>query len=152
MRYKIIAIGKSKGSDYDSAMQTYVKRINGKPHIEEISIKKEKDPKRLNILENEAIRSAIPNGAFVIALTPEGKEFTSPALAQKIQNLENQSISDTVFLIGGADGLDDQTKSLADMSLSFGQMTWPHLLARVMLLEQLYRAQQILSGHPYHKE
>ena len=90
MRYKIIAIGKSKGSDYDSAMQTYIKRINGSPHIEEISIKKEKDPKRLNILENEAIRDAIPSGAFVVALTPEGKEFTSPALAQKIQNLIQQ--------------------------------------------------------------
>lgn len=152
MRYKIIAIGKSKGSDYDPAMQTYIKRIQGKPHIDEISIKKEKDPRRLNALENEAIRSAIPSGAFIIALTPEGKEISSPALAKKIETLQNRSISDTVFLIGGADGLDAQTKSLADMSLSFGQMTWPHLLARVMLLEQLYRAQQILSGHPYHKE
>lgn len=152
MKLFVICPGRSKGSPYHDAIQMYLKRINPAVQVEEIYIKGEKNPSRLNQLENEKIKSLIPQGATIIALDPLGKEMTSPAFANHLQQLKNQSVQQLCFVIGGAEGLSDDIKKAADMTLSFGQATWPHLLARVMLLEQLYRAQQILSGHPYHKE
>jgi 23S rRNA (pseudouridine1915-N3)-methyltransferase len=81
-----------------------------------------------------------------------GKSLPSLKFADKIRDLQNQGRSHIQFIIGGADGLGDDIRKRADLLLSFGAQTWPHMLARVMLLEQIYRCQQILSGHPYHRE
>ena len=152
MKITVIAPGRGKGSFYQDPLDTYLKRLPSSVQVEEINIKGEKNATRLNQLENEKIESLIPNGATIIALDPKGKEMNSPDFANYIQQLKNQSVQHCCFLIGGAEGLSDSIKKRSNKLLSFGKATWPHLLARVMLLEQLYRAEQILSGHPYHKE
>ena len=93
----------------------------------------------------------IPTGAAVIALDERGRQFTSPEFAALLARLRDDGQSDAVFLIGGADGLDPELRERAAHSLSFGAMVWPHMLVRVMLAEQLYRAATILAGLPYHR-
>ena len=101
--------------------------------------------------EGELLLKAVPDGALVVALDPAGKKFTSAAFAKRLGAWRDGGVKDIAFLIGGADGLDRAVTDGADEVLSLGAMTWPHLLARAMLAEQIYRAQCILSGHPYHR-
>jgi 23S rRNA (pseudouridine1915-N3)-methyltransferase len=84
-------------------------------------------------------------------LDGRGKTFSSEALAKQISAWQQRGDGSVVFLVGGADGLAESVRERADLLLSLGTMTWPHMLVRVMLIEQLYRAQQILAGHPYHR-
>ena len=100
--------------------------------------------------ELKALEAAIPAGAHRIALDPTGKPLTSEAFAAHLARLRDQGGRATAFLIGGADGLGPLRESAQDR-ISLGLQTWPHLLVRVMLAEQLYRAATILSGHPYHR-
>ena len=93
----------------------------------------------------------IPEGAAVIALDERGRILTSPQFAEALGRFRDHGRPEAVFLIGGADGLDPALRDRADLLLSFGAMVWPHMLARVMLAEQLYRAATILSGGPYHR-
>lgn len=102
--------------------------------------------------EARLLEKIVPAGAVVCVLDERGETLTSPGFAARIAGLRDQGRSDLVFLIGGADGLDPALRSRADMRLSFGAMVWPHMLARVMLAEQLYRAASILAGSPYHRE
>lgn len=89
---------------------------------------------------------------LVISLDERGKSLNSPEFAKILQNHQVHGQGPVTFVIGGADGLHDSIRKKSDHLISFGQLTWPHMLVRVLLLEQLYRAQQILSGHPYHRE
>ncbi len=98
------------------------------------------------------LRKALPQGARTIALDERGKTQTSPDFANLLARWRDEGVSDTAFLIGGADGLDPDLRAEADQRLSFGAMVWPHMLVRVMLAEQLYRAASILAGSPYHRE
>lgn len=93
----------------------------------------------------------IPDGAAVIALDERGRLLTSPDFATHLARFRDDGRSEAVFLIGGAEGLDPSLRDRADLTLSFGAMVWPHMLARVMLAEQLYRAATILAGSPYHR-
>lgn len=93
----------------------------------------------------------IPDGAAVIALDERGRLMSSPEFATTLARLRDDGRPDVVFLIGGADGLDAPLRDRADLTLSFGAMVWPHMLARAMLAEQLYRAATILAGSPYHR-
>ena len=95
---------------------------------------------------------AIPAGAHAIALDERGRAMTSPDFAAMLARLRDGGTQDCVFLIGGADGHDESLRGRADGLLSFGPMVWPHMLARAMLAEQLYRALSILGGSPYHRE
>ncbi|WP_375279395.1 23S rRNA (pseudouridine(1915)-N(3))-methyltransferase RlmH [Pseudooctadecabacter sp.] len=97
------------------------------------------------------LRRAIPDGAAVIALDERGKLRSSPDFAQDIARWRDDGRSDLAFIIGGADGIDPALRAECDGALSFGKMVWPHMLARVMLTEQLYRAASILAGAPYHR-
>lgn len=101
--------------------------------------------------EAALLRKAIPDGAFLVTLDERGKVMTSPKFANKVADWRDNSQRDVAFVIGGADGIAPDLRSQADFSLSFGKMVWPHMLARVMLTEQLYRAANILSGGPYHR-
>ena len=94
---------------------------------------------------------ALPQNARVIALDERGRLMSSPDFAATLARFRDDGCSDLAFLIGGADGLDPTLRDRADLSLSFGKMVWPHMLARVMLTEQLYRAASILAGLPYHR-
>ena len=87
-----------------------------------------------------------------IALDERGKTLSSRELSGKIQDFQNESASEIQFIIGGANGLSDELRKECNFLLSFGRVTWPHMLARIMLIEQIYRSQQILSGHPYHRD
>jgi 23S rRNA (pseudouridine1915-N3)-methyltransferase len=98
------------------------------------------------------ISAALPPGARLVALDERGTAWSSRGLADRLGQWRDQGTATLAFAIGGAEGLDRQLIARADAVLSLGAMTWPHLLVRGMLLEQLYRAQQILAGHPYHRD
>lgn len=101
--------------------------------------------------EAALLRRALPEGAVICALDERGTVETSPKFAQRIASWRDAGRSDLAFVIGGADGIDPALRADADHLLSFGKMVWPHMLVRVMLAEQLYRAASILSGGPYHR-
>ena len=102
--------------------------------------------------EAELILAALPASARLVALDERGASWSSRAFAERIASWRDRGLAELAFAIGGADGLDSAVLDRAEAVLSLGAMTWPHFLARILLLEQLYRAQQILAGHPYHRD
>lgn len=151
IKIDIIAAGYLRKGPLFELGQEYQKRIRWPLTIHEIE-SKYTDPKTVNADEARKIAEHIRNDAFVIVLDERGGGLRSLDFAKTIEKLQNGGESYIQFIIGGADGLTDDVKGRANLLLSFGQQTWPHLLARVMLLEQVYRVQQILAGHPYHRE
>ncbi len=101
--------------------------------------------------EGALIARALPEGAQICLLDERGKTETSPEFAERLAEWRDRGCSDLAFVIGGADGIEPALRQRAHHSLSFGPMVWPHMLARVMLAEQLYRAASILAGSPYHR-
>ena len=110
-----------------------------------------RDASRRKTIEAEALLAAVPEEALVVALDEHGKALTSAAFAQWLGERRDDGQRDVAFLIGGADGLDITVLDRAGLRLSLGRMTWPHLMARLLLVEQIYRAHTILTGHPYHR-
>lgn len=155
----LIAMGKLKEKFYLSAAAEYEKRLKGycQFHLLELpEVRLPEDPSPAEIaagLEKEAdlILTKIPKGAWFCVLTPEGKMLSSEALANKIHELKLSGKSSVCFLIGSSFGMAARIKEKADFKLSMSPMTFPHHLARVMVLEQLYRAEAIQSGSKYHK-
>lgn len=138
------------------ACEEYLKRINfGKYSCKLIEIKATKNPAKpiIEIMKEEAqkIKAQIPEGSFVIALDEKGKQFNSVKFAGQLDSiaLDYKSI---VFIIGGADGIDEELKQSANLVMQLSNLTFPHALVRVILLEQIYRALTILTNHPYHRE
>ena len=119
--------------------------------IVELEEKRRLPPPELKTREAELILAALPAGARLVALDQRGAEWSSRELADRLRTWRDSGIGAIAFAIGGAEGLGPAVIERADAVLSLGIMTWPHLLVRCMLLEQLYRAQQILAGHPYHR-
>lgn len=103
------------------------------------------------VAEAALLKRAIPDGSLICTMDERGKVMTSPDFAQMLGGWRDQGRQDVAFVIGGADGIDLDLRTQADASLSFGAMVWPHMLVRVMLAEQLYRAASILAGGPYHR-
>lgn len=101
--------------------------------------------------EAALLARAVPAGAALVILDERGEELTSPDFAARLARFRDAGRQDVAFLIGGADGLDPALRARADLAIRFGRMVWPHMLARVMLAEQLYRAATILAGSPYHR-
>lgn len=101
--------------------------------------------------EAELLARAVPAGAVLVTLDERGRLISSPEFAAQLARWRDGGRQDVAFVIGGADGIDPGLRAKADFSISFGQMVWPHMLVRVMLAEQLYRAANILSGGPYHR-
>jgi 23S rRNA (pseudouridine1915-N3)-methyltransferase len=122
------------------------------PAIVELDEKRKLPPAQLKAREAELILAALPAGARLVALDERGQSWSSRALAERLAAWRDQGTATLAFAVGGADGLGEAVIERADAVLSLGAMTWPHLLARSLLLEQLYRAQQILAGHPYHRD
>jgi len=104
-----------------------------------------------SVAEAALLRKSIPDGAFLVTMDERGRVISSPEFANKLAGWRDNSQRDLAIVIGGADGIAPDLRAEADFSLSFGKMVWPHMLARVMLTEQLYRAANILSGGPYHR-
>jgi len=151
MKITIIAVGQIKGGPMAEQIAEYQKRLPWKTDIIEVEEKRPLPPNEKMKSEGEKIIAALPKGAFIVAMDKAGQSFPSPDLSQKIEKWFSAGGAHIAFLIGGSDGLSAAALNAANTKLSFGPMTWPHQLARVMLLEQLYRAWAILGGHPYHK-
>ena len=155
----VIAVGKLKEDFYKAAVLEYAKRLSAYCRFEVTEVKDEKTPdnptdaeKNLVLArEGERIRAKIPKGAKVIALCVEGKQMSSEELADLISVTATGGISHIVFIIGGSMGLSDEIKALASLKLSFSKMTFPHMLMRVILAEQIYRGFTIIDGKTYHK-
>ena len=155
----LIAMGKLKEKFYLSAAAEYEKRMKGYCQFKilelpEVRLPEDPSPAEINAgLEKEAdlILAKIPRGAWFCVLTPEGKMLSSEALAAKMKDVKLSGKSSACFLIGSSFGMAQRIKDKADFKLSMSPMTFPHHLARVMVLEQLYRAEAIQAGSKYHK-
>jgi 23S rRNA (pseudouridine1915-N3)-methyltransferase len=121
------------------------------PAIVEVDERRPFPPVQLKAREGELILGALPVGVPLVALDERGVQWCSRVLAERIAAWRDRGSPELAFAIGGPDGLHSTVLDHAAITLSLGPMTWPHLLVRGMLLEQLYRAQQILAGHPYHR-
>jgi 23S rRNA (pseudouridine1915-N3)-methyltransferase len=152
MRYQLIAIGNVKRNFYAEGCAFYLERLKNYAKTEVIEIKEQKaiNSETVKQVESEALLKAA--SGFTVALDETGKTFTSEKLAQRITTLENQSISLVSILIGGAEGHSDRLKKTVNELWSLSALTLPHELARLVLLEQLYRAETIRAGHPYHRQ
>jgi 23S rRNA (pseudouridine1915-N3)-methyltransferase len=130
----------------------YAGRITSPLTIVELEERRRLPTPALKAREAELILGALPPGACLIALDERGAAWSSRVLADRIAAWRDRGVPELAFAIGGAEGLGSAVLDQAQAILSLGPMTWPHLLVRGMLLEQIYRAQQILAGHPYHRE
>lgn len=151
MKIKIICVGNLKSGPELDLVKEYLKRFLWQIDIIEIPVKKGLSGETLKTHEAKLILAQIPENTPLIALDERGTSPSSPEFAKIMEDLQVQSASQIIFCIGGADGLDESVRKRANRLISFGKMTWPHMLVRVLLAEQLYRAQQILAGHPYHR-
>lgn len=155
LRLHICAVGRLRTGPERSLIDDYTKRFNaagrglglGPLTEHEVEDKKGGGPGA----EAALLARAIPEGALICCLDERGDEWTSTDFAARIANWRDQGRADLAFVIGGADGLDKPLRARADARIRFGRMVWPHMLARVMLSEQIYRAATILNGSPYHR-
>ena len=155
----LITVGKLKEKFYLTAAAEYEKRLRGYCSFKIIELTESRLPENPSPAEiqaglekeAESILSKIPKGAWFCVFTPEGKLLSSEALAQKIGDIKLSGKSSACFLIGSSFGIADRIKALADFKLSMSPMTFPHHLARIMVLEQLYRSESIQAGSKYHK-
>ena len=159
MKITVLCVGKVKEKFFTDAIKEYSKRLSRYCKLEIVEVADEKTPDGVSELvvsqikekEAERMEKYLPDSAYVIALAIEGKKLTSEKLAEKIDSLGISGTSHLVFLIGGSLGMSDRLLKRADYLLSFSDMTFPHQLMRVILLEQVYRSYRIIHGEPYHK-
>lgn len=152
MKLLIAAVGREKSnSPTNQLFVNLQKRIPWEVTVKEIEEKRKLPPEQLKTREAELLLQAIPAGAKIIALDEHGKNMDSPSFAAKITDWQDMGHQSIAFVIGGAYGHGEALRQKADLLLSFGKMTWPHMLVRPMLIEQIYRAYTISTGHPYHK-
>jgi 23S rRNA (pseudouridine1915-N3)-methyltransferase len=146
---RVIAIGRARDTPEAALFARYAARLRPPLALSELP-EGRGAPAEVKRREGEALLAALPPDAFAVALDRTGAAADSAALAAQLERWLGMGRT-LCFLIGGAEGLDAPVLRRADHVLSFGTMTWPHMLARVMLAEQLYRARSIVSGHPYHR-
>ena len=155
----LLTVGKLKEKFYMAAVEEYAKRLSAYCKFRLVELPENRLPENPNpseiaaglAAEAERIFAAVPKGAWFCVLTPEGTELSSEALADKLRTVKNDGKSAACFLIGSSFGMDVSVKKRADFRLSFGPMTFPHHLMRVMAIEQLYRAESSQAGAKYHK-
>lgn len=152
IRLFLLAVGRLRRGPLHDLQALYAGRIAPPVTVVEIEEKRRLPPAELKHRESELILGALPAGARLVALDERGAGWTSRDLAERLGAWRDSGAGALVFAIGGAEGLGAAVLERADAVMSLGALTWPHLLARGMLLEQLYRAQQILAGHPYHRD
>jgi 23S rRNA (pseudouridine1915-N3)-methyltransferase len=150
MRLTIVAVGRGRSTPEAALYQHYAARIAWPLVLKEVEERRPLPAPERRAREAALIRGAVPAGARFVALDRGGVALSSEDLAGRLGKWRDSGVADVAFAIGGADGLDPGLLKEAALAISFGAATWPHLLARAMLAEQLYRAQQILAGHPYH--
>lgn len=155
MRVTICAVGRLRAGPELALIEDYLARFQrtgralglGTAAVVEVEDRKGGGP----AAEARLLTRAAPPGSVLCCLDERGRTLTSPDFAAQLAQWRDQGSAEVAFVIGGADGIDSSLRDQADLLISFGAMVWPHMLARVMLAEQLYRASQILAGTPYHR-
>ena len=150
MRRTVIAVGRCRDASLVALWRDYAGRVRPPLGLVEIEDKRRNAPDR-KAREAEFLLAALPEGARIVALDERGQTLDSLAFSKKLAAWRDQGAAEIAFLIGGADGLDPAVTDKASLVLSLGAMTWPHMLVRIMLAEQLFRAESIAAGHPYHR-
>lgn len=155
MRVHLIAVGRLRAGPERDLVADYVQRFDrtGRPlGLGPLVEHEVEDKKNLGMTaEADLLARAVPAGAVMVTLDERGKLMSSPEFAAMLARWRDGGRQDVAFVIGGADGIDPSLRAKADASVSFGAMVWPHMMVRVMLAEQLYRAATILGGGPYHR-
>lgn len=159
MRVQICAVGRLKSGPEKLLLDEYMSRFDaagrgiGITSLPLAEVEEKRRAEGAELMEREAalLAAAMPKGATLIVLDERGRVETSEAFAKRMGDWRDGGVQDLAFAIGGANGLAPSLRDRAAHIMAFGAMTWPHMLARVMLAEQLYRAVTILSGHPYHR-
>lgn len=159
MKITLITVGKIKEKYLRDAIAEYIKRLSKYCKLEIIEVADEKTPDNASEALEEIIRTReaerilkyVRKDAYIVTLEIQGKELSSEEFAEKIERLGIQGTSHVIFIIGGSIGLGEEVLQKSDFALSFSQMTFPHQLMRVILLEQIYRSYRIVNGEPYHK-
>ena len=155
MRLHVVAVGRLRGGPARALVADYSTRFDrtgralGLGPLTEHEVEDRKGGGM--VAEADLLSRAIPSGALVCTLDERGQMLTSPEFAALLARWRDGGRQDAAFVIGGADGIDPALRARADASVSFGRMVWPHMLVRVMLAEQIYRAATILAGSPYHR-
>lgn len=154
MRILIAAVGRAKAGPERALFDHYQARLQApfSLALKEVEEKRALKGAELKKREAELLLATLPKGAIAIAMDERGKSLSSADFAKKIGDWRDEGVRELAFVIGGADGLDESVRKKARLTLSFGAQTWPHMLVRGLLAEQIYRAQCILGGHPYHRE
>ena len=159
MRLTILAVGRLKQGPEKELAERYRARFDDVGRrlgfrgltIHELTESRARDPAARISEEAAALSANIPDKAVIVALDERGDQVDSASFARSLARWRDEGAEETIFLIGGADGLSPELRRKAKLRLAFGAATWPHQLVRVMLLEQIYRAATILTGHPYHR-
>jgi 23S rRNA (pseudouridine1915-N3)-methyltransferase len=159
MRLVVISIGRLKQGPERELAERYRERFDdiGRKlgfrglEIQEIPESRARDAATRMAEEATAISASIPAKSVLVALDERGDNIDSSAFARHLGRWRDEQVPNTIFMIGGADGLSPDLRRKAKLALAFGSATWPHQMVRVMLLEQIYRAATILAGHPYHR-
>ncbi|MEE2998872.1 MAG: 23S rRNA (pseudouridine(1915)-N(3))-methyltransferase RlmH [Pseudomonadota bacterium] len=151
MNIAILAVGRMKKGPEKNLWDFYARRLRWSLILKEVEVKNSFGAEQIKRKEADLLLSKVPKGAFLITMDQKGLALSSVDFANNILDWQDSGINDLAIAIGGSEGLDNVILDKANLSISMGSMTWPHMLARVMLLEQVYRVQCILNGHPYHK-
>lgn len=155
MRVHLCVVGRLRGGPERTLIDDYLSRFEktGRAHGLGPVLIHEVEDKKGGGMAAEAVllRKALPKGAVICALDERGEVMSSPEFSGRIARWRDTGSQDLAFVIGGADGIDPSLRADADKLLSFGKMVWPHMMVRVMLSEQLYRAASIMAGSPYHR-
>jgi 23S rRNA (pseudouridine1915-N3)-methyltransferase len=150
-RIEILAVGKVKKGPWAELLAEYQQRMRWNVSIHEIE-SRITDAKAQQQDEMKQMLARLDGDSFVIVMDERGDGLRSLDFAHTLEKLGNSGISKISILIGGAEGFTEDVRTRANLLLSFGQQTWPHIMVRIMIMEQIYRAQQILANHPYHRE
>lgn len=151
MKIRILAAGRFRNGPEKDLYDQYAARLAWPVDLVEIEDRRKLPPERRKRAETEKILGEITRGTALIACDATGKQIASESFAKTLQRFEDSGRDPVTIVIGGAEGLGTPVLDRADLVLGLGRMTWPHLLVRGLIAEQLFRAQAILSGHPYHR-
>ena len=150
-KISLLTVGKARHCPEQALFDHYARRLACQLVVREVEAGRKLPSRQARDREGGLLLAALPKGAKSIALDEGGRALTSQALADLLAQWRLEGQQELAFFIGGADGLSPAVRSAADRVIAFGPATWPHLLVRALLAEQLYRAQTILQGHPYHR-
>jgi 23S rRNA (pseudouridine1915-N3)-methyltransferase len=151
MHITIAAVGRLRDPQCRALCDDYGKRLTWPFAVREVELKRPLPIEQAKAEEARLLLDAIGDRAIVVALDEHGQDWSSDDLARRIRLWRDDGAPELAFAIGGADGHGQSLLARAAATVAFGRMTWPHRLARVMVIEQIYRAQQIIAGHPYHR-